>query len=183
MSSDAASIQNSESDNLSDYIGKGLSFSSLPPRIRKALNEHFEIPQQFADLSPFSPSPMLSLAEAANFPVPAYGAKKAAKDIPGFFSKSAPQQMDQSAIHRLRRMAMPDPKTVHRLVECKRQMLLDGFQSVQFSHLDGTVTSLFPMWAVTWWETVVDFKEKVREPLGRGVDWVAKQRKVSRTRR
>jgi hypothetical protein len=58
---------------------------------------------------------------------------------------------------------MPTPLLVGQLVELQGQALLDGFQSVRYTHLNDAVTIHCPFWLVSFWAAVLDLWITARE--------------------
>ncbi|KAF7371544.1 hypothetical protein MVEN_00009400 [Mycena venus] len=163
---------------ISDYIGKGMSISTAPRRLCEMAKEEFTVPQQFQ--FELFPSPMLPLAKMPDFTVPLECTTIGATQPAQYFSRTAPDHVDQNAILRLRRLPIPEAKVIRKLVECSRQGWLDGNQSVMYSHLSESVVTHFPLWVLTYWSLILDFKRDVRAYWVRSLDWVAKKKKTSR---
>src|ERR1700678_2845293 len=73
------------------------------------------------------------------------------------------------------------------LTEFSRQAWLDGFQSVRYADLSGTseTATYFPLWLVTYWNSMLDIKKKNILQWIKSRDWVTvqlKQRKSNRRR-
>jgi hypothetical protein len=96
-------------------------------------------------------------------------------DLSVYFSKSAPDIIDASAILRLRRLDMPPTAVIRRLSSDGRQAWLDGFTSVKYGHINGETVTHFPLWVITYWNTVVDIRTKIRKPWNEARDWVRNQ--------
>ncbi|KAJ7845010.1 hypothetical protein B0H14DRAFT_2584903 [Mycena olivaceomarginata] len=74
-----------------------------------------------------------------------------------FFSSEGPDFGDQALRLRMRRLPIPDSKTINQLLTSCRQAWLDGAQSVIYSNLGGSVVH-FPLWILTYW-AMDDIKE------------------------
>ncbi|KAJ7114985.1 hypothetical protein C8R44DRAFT_881033 [Mycena epipterygia] len=106
--------------------------------------------------------------------------RRAARDtftIP--HSLRARPELNENAVIRLRRLPIPEAKVVHRLVESSRQAWLDGFESITYNHLSDTVVTHFPLWVLTYWKAVVDFRRDVRGPWVKSSDWLGQQKKLA----
>ncbi|KAJ6456514.1 hypothetical protein C8R45DRAFT_580223, partial [Mycena sanguinolenta] len=78
---------------------------------------------------------------------------------------------------RLPRLPIPDAKTIHKLLAGSRQRFLDGFRSVVYSHVGGTA-SHYPLWILTYWESVSELKGDAWANLRQSRDWVNRQKKI-----
>ncbi|KAJ6476627.1 hypothetical protein DFH09DRAFT_952195, partial [Mycena vulgaris] len=128
----------------------------------------------------FIPSKIISLAKMLEFTVPLQSPPNGTPQPVQYFSKSAPDMFDKNTLHRLRRLPIPETKVIRKLVERSRQAWLDGFRSVMYSHLSGGVTTHFPLWVLTYWNLILDFKRDVRGPWVKCSDWLTQQKKVSK---
>ncbi|KAJ7881737.1 hypothetical protein B0H14DRAFT_3759288 [Mycena olivaceomarginata] len=97
-----------------------------------------------------------------------------------YFSKSVPDITDDALILRVRRLPIPDRKTVNKLLANSRQCWLDGVQSVVYSHLGGSAVTHFPLWILTYWSSVHDIKHDAWVPWRNCQAWVNRQKKVGR---
>ncbi|KAJ6630032.1 hypothetical protein B0H10DRAFT_1939273 [Mycena sp. CBHHK59/15] len=129
---------------------------------RWAVKADFVIPQQIH--YEILPSPILPLAKMLEFPVPLEASPNNASQPAQYFSMTAPDAMDKNSHLRLWHLPIPAAKIVRKLVECSRQAQLDGYQSLMYSHLSTGVTTHYPLWVLTYWNTLVDFKHDVRRP-------------------
>ncbi|KAJ7789737.1 hypothetical protein B0H14DRAFT_3502624 [Mycena olivaceomarginata] len=152
--------------------------STAPPRVHRMAKEEFTVPQQFQfDLFPSS---MLPLAKILDFTVPLDGIPNSATQPAQYFSRIAPDHVDQNAILHLRHLPIPEAKIIRKLAECSGQGWLDGNRSVMYSHLSEGVVTHFPLWVLTYWTMILDFKRDVQAYWVRSLDWVAKQKKTSK---
>ncbi|KAJ6589766.1 hypothetical protein B0H19DRAFT_1249286 [Mycena capillaripes] len=139
-----------DSDNgfkMSDWIGQQKAWATAPPTLREIAAQYFLIPQTLEhDLVP---SPYLPIAKMLDFTLPFQNKTATAPHPTQFFSLEAPDIGDQALMLRVRRLLIPDPKTVDKLLSSSRQAWLDGVQSVIYSHLSGTLTH-FPLWILTY---------------------------------
>jgi hypothetical protein len=83
--------------------------------------------------------------------------------------------MDSSVILRLRHLDMPPVKVIRRLVQDGQQAWLDGFKSVKYGHLAVDAGTHFPLWVISFWNTVIDIRSDVRKPWIGARDWLKKQ--------
>ncbi|KAJ7660529.1 hypothetical protein B0H17DRAFT_1212533 [Mycena rosella] len=134
--------------------------ASVPPQVQTTAKDTFEIPQ--AIYFDILPSKMTTISKVLEFTVPLQCILNDAPQPVQYFSKSAPDVV------------------IRKLVEQSRQAWLDGFQSVMYSHLSGGVVTHFPLWVLTFWLAVVDFKRDVRVPWTKCSDWLAQQKKGSK---
>ena len=115
--------------------------------------EYFLIPQELEHA--LLPSPYLSMAKMMEFPLPLQSTAITGFQPAQFFSKDA-DITDSDLLVRARRLAIPDAKTIYKLLECSRRRMLDGFRSVIYSHV-GAVKH-FPLWILTYWDAVSTLK-------------------------
>ncbi|KAJ7691498.1 hypothetical protein B0H14DRAFT_3531882 [Mycena olivaceomarginata] len=118
---------------------------------------------------------MLSLAKMVDFSVPLESPPSNAMQPAQYFSTAAPDPVNQNAIHRLRRLPIPESKIIRKLAACSRQTWLDSYKSIIYSHLSEGVVTHFPLWVPTYWTAILDFKQDVRGYWVRSLDWIAKQ--------
>ncbi|KAJ7817683.1 hypothetical protein B0H14DRAFT_2267149, partial [Mycena olivaceomarginata] len=124
------------------------------------------------------PSPHLSIAKMLDFPLPLQNNLATATQPAQFFSINPPDIItDKDLLIRIRRLPIPDSKTVHKLAACSRQAWLDGNQSVVYSHLGGNVTH-FPLWILSYWVAIVDLKRDVWIPWRKAQVWVKQNSKI-----
>ncbi|RDB29959.1 hypothetical protein Hypma_014170 [Hypsizygus marmoreus] len=93
-----------------------------------------------------------------------------------FFSKAEPTSGHGEILLRVKRLPLPDTKTICALVELSRQAWLDGFKSVRYEHLSDAVQTSFPLWVITFWNEVLDVRE-IAAKWAACSDWVLKQTK------
>ncbi|KAJ7442073.1 hypothetical protein B0H11DRAFT_2251700 [Mycena galericulata] len=148
--------------NKSEWIGQHKVWASAPPKLRKLATEFFLIPQQLEhDLLP---SPYLSITKMVEFTLPLQNATAAALPPAQFFTMDPPDITDQALMLRVRRLPIPDSKTINKLLASSHQAWLDGAQSVIYSHVGGAVTH-FPLWILTHWAAVDDAQEQSDAPV------------------
>jgi hypothetical protein len=70
---------------------------------------------------------------------------------------------------------MPPVAVIRRLVVAGKQAWLDGFTSVKYAHINGDTLTHFPLWVITFWNTVVDMRLQIRKPWREAMDWVKHQ--------
>ncbi|KAJ6566925.1 hypothetical protein B0H19DRAFT_1258101 [Mycena capillaripes] len=85
------------------------------------------------------PSPFLPIAKLLDFRLPLQNVTVTAPQPAQYFSAVAPDIDDAALMLRVRHLAIPDAKTVNKLLTSSRQCWLDGVQSVVYSHLGGVV--------------------------------------------
>ncbi|KAJ7817258.1 hypothetical protein B0H14DRAFT_2293953, partial [Mycena olivaceomarginata] len=85
-----------------------------------------------------------------------------------------------NAVLRVRRLPIPEAKIIRKLFEKSGQAYLDGSRSLMYSHLSTGVTTHFPLWVLTYWNTLVDFKRDVRGPWIKAQEWTRQQAKLSK---
>ncbi|KAJ7864095.1 hypothetical protein B0H14DRAFT_3605367 [Mycena olivaceomarginata] len=133
----------------SNWIDQGKLWASAPPMVRNAANEAFSMPQHMEDLLPSSYLPIAQMLE--------FG-------LPLQILRSQHHFLPSEALRlRVRRLPIPDTKTVHKLLATSRQSWSDGTQSIIYSHLGGDVNH-FPLWVLTYWGAVVDIKRDASGP-------------------
>ncbi|KAJ7895546.1 hypothetical protein B0H14DRAFT_2333803, partial [Mycena olivaceomarginata] len=138
--------------------------------------EFFLIPQELEhDLLP---SPYLPIAKMLEFPLPLQNTAITGFQPAQFFSKALPDIADRDLLIRARRLPIPDAKTIHKLLESSRQRWLDGFRSVIYSHVGGAATH-FPLWILTYWESVSTLKRDAWGKLRKSQEWVNRQKKIT----
>ncbi|KAJ7848548.1 hypothetical protein B0H13DRAFT_2403975 [Mycena leptocephala] len=113
----------------SELIGHGKAWAATPPALRKVATEFFIVPQAFE--SSLLPSPFLSIAEMLEFPFPLQNTPSTAAGHAQFFSSSPADLFDDAVLLRVRRLPIPDTKTIHKLLHCDHQAWLDGAQSLR----------------------------------------------------
>jgi hypothetical protein len=161
----------------SNWIGKGKKWADAPPALRKIVAQWFLIPQVLEH--DILPSPFLPIAKFLEFPLPLEST--IAAPLPAqYFSTSPPDITDEALILRVRRLPIPDKKTVDKLLANSRQCWLDGVQSVVYSHLGGAITH-FPLWVLTYWSAVHDIKRDAWVPWRNCQVWVNRQKKMGKT--
>ncbi|KAJ7468437.1 hypothetical protein B0H11DRAFT_2045881, partial [Mycena galericulata] len=162
----------------SEWIAQGKKMASAPPIVHRVAKNTFTIPQAF--YYHLLPSPMISITNMLDFSLPLQFAPNDAPQPCQYFSTEAPDLLDQDAVSRLHRLPIPEAKVVRKLVERSRQAWLDGYQSILYSHLSGNVVTHYPIWVVTYWDTVLDLKQNVRGPWVKASDWLAQQKKLAK---
>ncbi|KAJ6464631.1 hypothetical protein C8R47DRAFT_1155993 [Mycena vitilis] len=157
----------------SDWTGEGQAWATAPSMLKRIAAEVLCIPQELE--YKLLPSPYLPIAKMLEFPLPLQSAVVTAPQPAQYFSKAAPDINDPALLRRVRHLPIPDTKTINKLAACARQAWLDGFQSVMYSHLDGTVTH-FGLWIVTFWVAVKDIKRDAWGPFRKSQAWINKQK-------
>jgi hypothetical protein len=109
----------------SEWIGQQKAWAAAPPRLRKMAAEFFLIPQKLED--DLLPSVHLPIAHMLEFCLPL---QNPTTTVIQLFSNNTPDISDQALILRVRRLPIPDSKTINKLVASSRQASLDGTQSV-----------------------------------------------------
>lgn len=155
--------------------------ATLPPAIPESIK---------AELLP---SPSLSIKALTTFPLPSQHTSVYTLEnhietdaVSQFFSKQAPSVISERLITHLQHLPTPDATVIQRLVVFAAQAHLEGFQSVRYSHIqwnhkpenadgDAEMEDLwYPLWAVTFWSTIVDVK-KISVQWLRCRDWIRLQ--------
>ncbi|KAJ7860954.1 hypothetical protein B0H14DRAFT_2576301 [Mycena olivaceomarginata] len=131
---------------ISDWIGKDIAMYAAPPRVHRMAKEEFTLPQQFDLLS----SHILSLAKMVDFSVPLESPPSSAEQPAQYFSTAASDPVNQNAIHRLRRLPIPESKFIRKPAAGSCQAWLDGYKSVIYSHLGEGVVTHFPLWVLAY---------------------------------
>lgn len=158
-----------------DWIGQGKSMATAPPIIHRMAKDEFSLPQYIEfDLIP---SPFISIREMLKFSVPLLSVPNSGPQPAPYFSKDAPDPVDKNTIQRLHNLPIPDEKVVRNLVHASRQAWLDGYKSIMYNNLSGSVVTRFPLWVLTYWNDILDFKRDVRGPWIKSSDWLAQQKK------
>ena len=159
-----------------------LSWGSIPPRGYHKRTAHlvFSIPGGL--YGTLLPLPDLSLKGLTDFPFPPQSTKHSTIGLASYFSKGVPMDMSPTVLLKLQHLLMPEPIIIRQLVEFSRQAWLDGFQSVCYVHLaDGAeTTTSFPMWVITYWNTVLDIK-KISTKWIKSHDWITVQLKQKKS--
>jgi len=78
---------------------------------------------------------------------------------------------------RMRRLPIPSPSVVGKLVELKHQAWLDGYESVRYIHLCDAVTTHFPLWLVTFWADVLYLCNHVCQPWMDAKAWLSAEKR------
>ncbi|KAJ6549876.1 hypothetical protein B0H19DRAFT_1264768 [Mycena capillaripes] len=160
-----------------EWITQGWSWATAPPGLKKIGAEFFMIPQVHEQ--ELLPSPFLPIAKLLEFQLPLQNTTVTAPQPAQYFSTVAPDIDDTALMLRIRHLAIPDAKTVNKLLPCSRQCWLDGVQSVICSHLGGVVTH-FPLWILTYWAAVGEIKRDTWGPWRKSQAWINSQKKISR---
>ncbi|KAJ7833775.1 hypothetical protein B0H14DRAFT_3710259 [Mycena olivaceomarginata] len=156
---------------LEDWIGQGKTMATAPPMIHKLGKEIFTIPQSI-EFELF-PSPFLTIEEMLKFDVPLQSLPNNAPQPAQYFSSD-------SVLQRLRHLPIPDAKDIRKLFHSGRQAWLDGKRSIMYNNLGGKAATRFPLWVLTYWNKIVDFKRDVRGPWIKSSVWLAQQKKQSK---
>jgi hypothetical protein len=156
-----------------DWVSQGKIWRDIPPHVKRVCDQDFVIPAAMA--SKILPQDGLSVTSFLDFTVPLPATTIENPDVSRFFSKIVPDRMDDSAILRLRRLQMPPVAVIRRLVVAGKQAWLDGFTSVKYAHINGDTLTHFPLWVITFWNTVVDMRLQIRKPWREAMDWVKQQ--------
>ncbi|KAJ7149280.1 hypothetical protein C8R43DRAFT_1128635 [Mycena crocata] len=157
--------------NKTEWIGKGIKWAAtLPSHVRKAAGDELSLPQTVE--AELIPACSLSIAKMIQFPLPVQIPTVSSCIVSDFFSKEAPGRVTADILLRLRHLPIPDTKLIRKLQAELRQAWLDGFQSVPYTHIAGTVTTHFPLWLITYWNEVLDIRLNVRQYWMRGQKWV-----------
>lgn len=160
----------------SEWIGQQRLWATAPPALKKIAAQWFMIPQELEYI--LLPSPYLPVAQMLEFLLPLQNATPATTNQPAqFFSTNVPDVSDEALMLRVRRLAIPDTRTINKLLASSRQSWLDGTKSVIYSHLGGSVTH-FPLWILTYWAAVADIKDAWGR-LRASQAWVNRQKKIS----
>ncbi|KAJ6525012.1 hypothetical protein B0H19DRAFT_1340110 [Mycena capillaripes] len=160
-----------------DWIAQGRAWATAPPGLRRIAREFFMIPQVHEQ--ELLSSPFLPIAKLLEFRLPLQNATVTAPQPAQYFSTVAPDIDDAALMLRIRHLAIPDAKTVNKLLACSRQCWLDGVQSVVYSHLGGVI-SHFPLWILTYWAAVGEIKRDTWGPWRNFQEWINSQKKISR---
>ncbi|KAJ7772490.1 hypothetical protein B0H14DRAFT_2632318 [Mycena olivaceomarginata] len=160
--------------NKADWVAQGNKYQNIPPHVKRACGTEFQMPAPIT--SKILPDDSIPLNALLDFTLlrPIVSVKRTS-DLSVYFSKSAPDIIDASAILRLRRLDMPPMAVIRRLSSDGRQAWLDGFTSVKYGHINGETVTHFPLWVITYWNTVVDIRTKIRKPWNEARDWVRNQ--------
>lgn len=169
----------------SDWIALGKKWSEVPPHIKRGVKDYFVVPPEHADS--IFPTKTMPVRQMMDFAVPSPVQSVAADAISpaSYFSRTTPAPISEALLLRLRRLPIPPPRTIKKLLEVGQQAVLDGFESVQYNHLAGTVTTYFPLWVVSYWFDVYTHQTTVRNSWGVSLKWVQCEikQKISQERR
>ncbi|KAJ6467347.1 hypothetical protein C8R45DRAFT_1019829 [Mycena sanguinolenta] len=124
---------------------------------KKIMAEYFLIPQELE--YNLLPSPYLSMAKMIESPLPLQSTA-----ITSF------------QLVRAQLLAIPDAKTIYKLLECSRRRVLDGFRSVIYSHVGGAITH-FPLKILAYWDAVSTLKRDAWARRRKSQQWVNSQKK------
>ncbi|KAJ7690921.1 hypothetical protein B0H14DRAFT_3906344 [Mycena olivaceomarginata] len=84
---------------------------------------------------------------------------------------TAPDVTDKNALLRLWRLPVLEAKIIRKLIESSWQAYLDGYRSLMYSHISSDVTTHFPLWVLTYWNALVDFKRNFHGPWVQAQTW------------
>jgi hypothetical protein len=160
-----------------DWIAQGRAWATAPQELKRIAKEFFVIPQ--AHELELLPSQYLPIAKMSEFPLPLQNGTVTAPQPAQYFSTAAPDIDDAALMLRIRRLRIPDQKTINKLLACSRQCWLDGMRSVVYSHIGGVV-SHFPLWILTYWAAVGEIKLDAWGPWRKSQEWITRQKKFSR---
>jgi hypothetical protein len=162
--------------NKTAWIGQRKVWAAtLPSSVRKAAKDELSIPQSIE--SQLLPAWSLSIAKLIESQLPVQIPTVSSCTVSEFFSKTSPGPIKSEGLLQLRHLPIPDTKLVRKLGAEMRPAWLDGFQSVRYVHISGTVLSYFPLWLITFWNEVLDIKLNVRQYWMRGQAWMETQKK------
>ena len=135
----------------------------------------FKVPVD--DTSTIYPAKNLSVKQMMDFtmPSPAQSLSAATINPIGYFSQVAPSPITTILLMQLCWLPIPSISTVNKLCKVGNQAVLDGFQSVQYVHLDRSVTTHFPLWVVTYWVDVCSHQLTVHTPWAKATKWLQEE--------
>src|SRR4051794_39774899 len=119
--------------SLANWLCMGKKWSEVPSHVEHAGKAAFRIPSKME--AHVLPSQTVSVRSMLEFTLPSSQAPNNSPDISTFFKKESPHGMTQSTLMRLRRLSLPSPSVVGKLVDIGYQAWLDGYQSIQYTHL------------------------------------------------
>lgn len=146
----------------SQWLALGKQWKDLPPRIKKTGKGEFSIPAHIR--LQVLPASGLSINDLLEFPLPKSAISTNQLDVNNFFSRENPDIWSEAVMFRLRRLPTPSVPIIQALVSIQHQAWLDGYKSVQYTHLGHAVTTHFLLWLVSFWVAVIDMEKAVRRP-------------------
>jgi hypothetical protein len=144
-----------------DIFERQTAWNSIPPRMKRSAKAIFLLPEPMR--RQLLPDPNLSIKALTDFPFPSQHSMLMTEPsmLSNFFSKEPPLAMSESLIMQLQHLPIPDFATVQQLIEFGHQAWLDGFQSVQYAHLQPGIdsrTASLPLWVIAFWNEVFSVK-------------------------
>jgi hypothetical protein len=127
------------------------------------------------------PSPDLSLRSMLEFIIPISQSVNTVNDISSFFKKENPHQITSLALMTLSRLSIPTFAIVEKLLRYLPQAQLDGYRSVVYVHLGNSLGTYYPLWVVSFWSRVGEFREAVKGPWLKADDWVQSELRQKRS--
>ena len=153
-----------------EWLSVGKKWGLVPPRVKRAGKQEFVIPDIVC--MKVLPSAGISIQDMLDFSLPIHTIPVKTVDAVSFFSHTAPDPVSEPLLTCLRQLPTPPVLVVQRLVELRHQAWLDGYQSVRYIHLGDAATTHFPLWVVSYWETVLDLRKMVHKPWMDAKGWL-----------
>jgi hypothetical protein len=148
-----------------DWISQGKTWATVPGLVKSAGQKVLEIPACFEPR--ILPPPNISIRAMLNFPVPTPQLNDDA-NMAAFFKKDPPDDITERTLLQLRHLATPGPKVVSKLIDRAPQAWLDGYQSVVYSHLQSSVSTHYPLWVVSFWYRIGEFRTGQKNEMTAG---------------
>ncbi|KAK6966605.1 hypothetical protein R3P38DRAFT_3515194 [Favolaschia claudopus] len=161
----------------SDWIATGRKWSDAPPALKKMASHWFLVPQELE--YEILPSPYIPIAKLLEFSLPLESTITSPESTQ-YFSNRLPDLLSDALILRMRRLPIPDKKTVNKLLAVSRQSWLDGNQSVIYAHLGEHTATHYPLWILTYWAAVHDIKRNAWGPWKTCQAWVNAQKRLGK---
>ncbi|THU78574.1 hypothetical protein K435DRAFT_876486 [Dendrothele bispora CBS 962.96] len=149
-----------------------LVWPNVPPDIHQSAKMTFAIPKNVKKA--LLPENSLSISEFLNYTFPPIAPDKTADiDIYSFFHQALPISITPENTSLLQRLPLPSPKVIHAISSVSRQQWLDGARSISYAHVENTVS--YPLWVISFWNTVLENRNNVRRPWHLARTWNNKQ--------
>jgi hypothetical protein len=163
-----------------EWLSTGKKWANILTHIKLAGKQEFVVPSHIH--AEILPSSGISIQELLGFTLPNQTITVNVMISPmAFFSRNTADSISEASLTRLRRLPIPPTQVVKKLVELKHQAWLDGCKSVKYIHLHDSVTTHFPMWLVSFWDSVIDMQNGIIKPWVAAKEWLAAEIRQKRS--
>ena len=128
------------------WRAQGKKWNELPQSVKKIGDDELAIPAQYKSM--LLPLPELSINAMLEFVLPSSAPGLHSHNTQLYFRREFPGPLTGITMSSLRRLPIPTASVIKNLINNTQQAWLDGYNSVQYFHLPGKPTTLFPLWAI-----------------------------------